>query len=227
MNTRDCDLPRQDSTVVAIDGPAASGKSTVARLLAKQLGFGFVNSGALYRAMTLGMLRAGVVLTDEIAVADALPHVGVTSGMAAGTSWVAVSGVVVGQELESPEVNAAVSLVARVPAVRDEVVSQLRAFATLGSIVMEGRDIGSVVFPSTPWKFYVDATEEVRQQRRAAQGLVDSVGARDRADSSRASAPLKVADGAVVVDSSELTPGGVVAALLSSMNERGFVIQGS
>jgi len=211
------------SVVVAIDGPAASGKSTVARLIALRLGYGFVNSGALYRAMTLAMLRAGVAVADPSEVARAIQAASITSGLSAGSSWVAINGEMVEAELDAAEVNSAVSLVARVSEVRDEVVRQLRHFATLGPIVMEGRDIGSVVFPGTPWKFYVDANEEVRQQRRAAQGLVDSVGARDRADSSRASAPLKVADGAVVVDSSELSAAEVVDVLLASMQERGFV----
>lgn len=210
--------------VIAIDGPAASGKSTVARLVSLRLGYGFVNSGALYRAMTLAMLRRGVHIDDEQAVAAALAAAGVTSGLENGSSWVAIDGTPVDAELETPKVNAAVSLVARVPSVREEVVRQLRAFTALGAIVMEGRDIGSVVFPATPWKFYVDASEEVRQHRRAAQGLVDSVRDRDRVDSSRASAPLVVPEGAEVIDSSELSANAVVDVLLASMIKRGFVL---
>lgn len=208
--------------VIAIDGPAASGKSTVARLLALRLGYGFVNSGALYRAMTLAMVRAGVPVREAGHVEAAIPGARLTSGMEEHSSWVALAGERIGDELESGEVNAAVSFVARVPAVRDEVVRQLRAFAAGGPIVMEGRDIGSVVFPDTKWKFYVDASEEVRQSRRAAQGLVDSVRDRDLVDSSRANAPLVVADGAVVIDSSELSPNGVVDTILARMERQGF-----
>ena len=210
--------------VIAIDGPAASGKSTVARLVALRLGYGFVNSGALYRAMTLAMIRRDVSIANEQAVAAALTSAGVASGLTQGSSWVAVDGEVVDTQLETPEVNAAVSLVARVAVVRDEVVRQLRAFAALGPIVMEGRDIGSVVFPATPWKFYVDASEDVRQQRRAAQGLVDSIRDRDRVDSSRASAPLVIPEGAEVIDSSELSANAVVDVLLESMRKRGFAL---
>lgn len=208
--------------VIAIDGPAASGKSTVARLLARHLGYGFVNSGAFYRAMTLAMVRADIPVHDPDAVASAVPSSGLDSGLDNYASWVSISGERLDEQLERGEVNAAVSFVARVPAVRDEVVRQLRAFAEHGPIVMEGRDIGSVVFPTTPWKFYVDASEEVRQSRRAAQGLVDSIRERDRVDSSRKTAPLKVPDGAFVIDSDALTPDGVVRVILSLMRERGF-----
>lgn len=209
--------------VIAIDGPAASGKSTVARLLALRLGYGFVNSGALYRAMTLAMVRAGVPVHEAGSVAAAIGKARLTSGMEDHSSWVALAGEKVADELETGEVNAAVSFVARVPEVRDEVVRQLRAFAAGGPIVMEGRDIGSVVFPGTKWKFYVDASEEVRQSRRAAQGLVDSVRDRDLVDSSRANAPLVVAEGAVVIDSSELSPNAVVDTILDWMEHHGFI----
>ncbi|MFM7181795.1 MAG: (d)CMP kinase [Verrucomicrobiales bacterium] len=211
-------------TVIAIDGPAASGKSTVARLLALRLGYGFVNSGALYRAMTLAMVRANVAVQQSEAVAAAVPAARLTSGLEDHSSWVAIGGPRLQNELETGEVNAAVSFVAKVPEVRAEVVRQLRAFAELCPIVMEGRDIGSVVFPDTPWKFYVDASEEVRQSRRAAQGLVDSVRDRDRVDSSRANAPLMVADGAVIIDSDELSPNGVVDAIIGLMKAKAFQI---
>ena len=146
--------------------------------------------------MTFAMLRPGVDVGREDAVAAAVPDCRDASGVEDGVSWVEVNGKRLGPGAgERSEVNAAVSMVARVPAVRDEVVRQLRAFAVAGPIVMEGRDIGSVVFPTTPWKYYIDASEEVRQQRRQAQGQVDSVRDRDRADSSRASAPLVVPDG--------------------------------
>ena len=210
--------------VIAIDGPAASGKSTVARLLALRLGYGFVNSGALYRAMTLAMVRRGVTVQEPAAVAAAIGQAGLTSGIEQHSSWVAIAGERVADELETWEVNAAVSYVACVPEVRDEVVRQLRAFADQGPIVMEGRDIGSVVFPATPWKFYIDASEEVRQSRRAAQGVVDSVRDRDRVDSSRANAPHMNADGAVVIDSGELSPNGVVDAILDLMVGNGFTL---
>jgi cytidylate kinase len=174
--------------------------------------------------MTLAMVRAGVAVQQADTVAAAVPAAGLESGMENHASWVSIGGERLEEQLETAEVNAAVSFVARVPEVREEVVRQLRAFADEGPIVMEGRDIGSVVFPSTPWKFYIDASEEVRQSRRAAQGLVDSVRDRDRVDSSRANAPLMVADGAVVIDSDELSPNGVVDAILALMSANGFPV---
>lgn len=200
--------------VIAIDGPAASGKSSVARQLAGRLGWNFVNSGALYRAYAWACLRAGVPPEDEGQVAEAAGSWDVTCGIEDGRSWVALAGTRLESELDAGETNAAVSLVARVPQVRALVVGQLRGFAELGGLVMEGRDIGTVVFPNTPWKFYIDASAEVRQQRRAAQGLDDRVTERDRVDRSRKEAPLSVAEGSLVIDSSEMSVDEVVDRVL-------------
>ena len=123
--------------------------------------------------------------------------------------------------MESAEVNAAVSLVSKVPELRESVVRDLRAFRASGPLVMEGRDITSVVFPDTPWKYYIDACAEVRQRRRSAQGLSDRVSDRDRVDSSRRSAPLRVVDGALVIDSSHLGIDEVVAVILDDLRRRG------
>ena len=214
--------PSATFSIIAIDGPAASGKSTVAKLVARKLGSHFINSGSLYRAMTFAMLAKGIDVSDTAAIAAAVGTADMTSGVANGFSHVAVAGQKLEAELESSAVNAAVSKVARVQEVRDEVVKQLRAFACNHSIVMEGRDIGSVVFPHTPWKFYIDANAEVRQQRRLAQGQVDSVRDRDHADSSRVSAPLVIPEGAEIIDSSYLTPEAVVDCLISSLQARAF-----
>jgi CMP/dCMP kinase len=203
--------------VIAIDGPAASGKSTVARLLADRLGFSFVGSGTLYRALAWGLIQTGIDPADEAAVATAFGTLDFACGLERGRSWVAINGRRLGTELEEPATNAAVSPASRVPALRDLVVDRLRAFRLDCPLVMEGRDIASVVFPDTPWKYYIDASPEVRQRRRAAQGQTDSVSDRDRADRSRASAPLVVVDGAVVIDSSEIAPDGVVEAILADL----------
>jgi len=212
--------------VIAIDGPAASGKSSVARALAARLGWNFVNSGAVYRAFTWAVLQNGTDPADESAVEAVAGELEVTGGLEDGESWVAARGARLGPELDAPETNRAVSLVARVPVIRERAVEQLRGHAMSGPLVMEGRDIGTVVFPDAPWKFYIDASEEVRQSRRAAQGLVDQVAERDRVDSSRKTAPLAVADGAVVIDSSNLDINGVVAAILDHMRAGGFVAAG-
>ena len=214
-------MPAPDHPVIAIDGPAASGKSSVAKALAARLGFAFVGSGTLYRALAWGLLEQGIDVADEAAVRSAFPQVGLSSGLQDGSSWVAVRGCRLVDELESAEVNAAVSLVSKVPELRESVVRALRAFRASGPLVMEGRDITSVVFADTPWKYYIDAGAEVRQRRRSAQGLSDRVSDRDRVDSSRRSAPLRVADGALVIDSSHLGIDEVVAVILDDLRRRG------
>jgi len=126
-----------------------------------------------------------------------------------------------GDALTSDYVNGNVSKVAKIPDVRKALVRQQRACAEAADIVMEGRDIGSVVFPDTPYKFYLDASEEVRARRRAAQGLGDEIAERDRLDSTRKVSPLKVADGATKIDTSDLTLPQVVEALLGQLSEQG------
>ncbi len=196
--------------VIAIDGPAASGKSSVARALARELGEIYINTGAMYRAAAWLSVREG--LTDPEALVAALPRLRffVENGELA---------IRLGEEdpapqLGNPEVNAAVSPVAAIAPLRAYLVARQREFAAQGNLVMEGRDIGTAVFPGTPFKFYIDASPEVRARRRAAQGLSDDLATRDRIDSSRAASPLAIAPGAVVIDSSELTIEGVVAAIL-------------
>lgn len=209
--------------VISIDGPAASGKSSVAKALAAMLGWSFVNSGEFYRATTWAMLDAGVDVDNESAVAGALSGAVLDADFIDGISRVTVGGDVVSSDaMSTPEVNAAVSKVARVPSVRTMVVERLRALAAAQEVTMEGRDIGSVVFPDTPYKFYVDASEEVRQQRRAAQGLTDQISQRDRADSQRKSSPLTIPQGAVVVDSSEMTIDEVVTEICDNLENEDF-----
>ncbi len=208
--------------IVAIDGPAASGKSSVARALAARLGFLFVNSGAMYRAVTWSVLKAGVDSSDPDAVAAHLRRLTIGCGVRDGQATVTIDGDDPGEALVTPEVNDHVSPVARVPEVRETLVARQREYAKLGPLVMEGRDIGTIVFPGTPYKFYIDASREVRDARRRRQGLDDDLAARDRQDSSRAHSPLIVADDATVIDSSHLTIGEVVEAVLADMRANGF-----
>lgn len=205
--------------VIAIDGPAASGKSSVSRGVAARLGFLFVSSGHFYRAFAWGALRDGItteqapgwvtgrrleVRRDESGVSllldgeDATPH------------------------LSDAATAAMVSPLAAVPAVRDAVNSRLRELAARHDLVMEGRDIGSVVFPETPWKFYLDASPEERARRRASEGAVDSVAERDRLDSTRATAPLTIPAGAIVIDTTHLGLDGVISAVLQRLDAGGF-----
>ncbi|MEI8235069.1 MAG: (d)CMP kinase [Verrucomicrobiota bacterium] len=196
--------------VIAIDGPAASGKSTVARLLARRLGFVYVNTGAMYRAVTWLALRHAVNPADDSAVAALLDATPMECGVAQSESTLRLEGIDPTPYLNEPAVTANVSAIAAIPAVRAALVARQRAYAQEHDLVMEGRDIGTVVFPCTPFKAYIDASEEVRAQRRAAQGIRDNLAARDRKDSTRAAAPLKIAEGAHVIDSTHLSIEGVV-----------------
>ena len=139
-----------------------------------------------------------------------------------GESRILIDGVDPSAHLRDPRVNKAVSPVSSVPRVREVLVEKMRAYALDQDVVMEGRDIGSVVFPRTPYKFYVDATPEIRTQRRAAQGQTDHIFARDQADSSRRDSPLTIADDAHVIDSSHLPIAGVVREIVEHLKAQGF-----
>jgi cytidylate kinase len=209
--------------VIAIDGPAASGKSSVATRLARRLGFAHVNSGAMYRAVTWEILRQQIDPSHPESIEAAVHRMSVDSGFTeAGESFIRINSEMPDLELQTLEVNQNVSPVAAIPAVRTLVNTQLRTLAEKRPIVSEGRDIGSVVFPDTPHKFYLDASPEVRRQRRAAQGLHDSIEKRDKLDSSRANAPLKIAAGAHVIDTSHLTLEGVVDKVAEILSKSGI-----
>lgn len=208
--------------VIAIDGPAASGKSSVARALAQRLGFAYVNSGAMYRAATWYILQRGVDPRDASLVAAVAERADIVSALNSNESRIEIDGVNPAAHLHDESVNQAVSLVSSVPRLREILSDHLRAFARARDLVIEGRDIGSVVFPDTPFKFYIDASPEVRLQRRAAQGHRDEITARDLADSSRATAPLVIARDAEVIDSSNLTIDGVVDEIVRRLKTKGL-----
>jgi cytidylate kinase len=207
--------------IIAIDGPAASGKSTVAKRVAAALGIVFVNSGAMYRAFTWWVLQNGIDPHDLPAVLELLARTEFRCGEEDGVGTIAVGGVpMTRDELASTAVNAAVSPIAAIPEVRERLVAEQRCYGSARGVAMEGRDIGSVVFPETPYKFYIDASPEVREARRRAEGIDDSIAKRDRIDSSRKVSPLVVSGDALVVDSSHLTAEEVVAAVLAAIRER-------
>lgn len=193
-------------SVITIDGPAASGKSSIARLVAQRLGRTYVNTGNMYRAMTWAVLQTGVEPQDAEAVRAAAAEIAIESPVVEGKTQVCVSGrPLTDAELNSDPVNRAVSFIARVAEVRDRLVADQRALAAIGPLVMEGRDIGSVVFPDSPHKIYVDASEAVRASRRGAQGLSDQIAERDRIDKQRKNSPLVIPAGATVIDNSHIT----------------------
>ncbi len=218
-------MSAENHIAVAIDGPAASGKSTVAKTLAKKLGLIMVNTGAMYRAVAWATIRDGVNPDDAQAIVRMLDSVTFSCGVEDGLSTILVDGFYPGDELRQDAVNQRVSRIASVPEVRALLVEKQREYLALGSLVMEGRDIGSVVFPDTPFKIYIDASEEVRLARRSAEGLDDAVAKRDAEDSKRKISPLKVANGAVVIDSSNMGIEEVVNTALKILKEKGAPVE--
>ncbi|MGI9086602.1 MAG: (d)CMP kinase [Chthoniobacterales bacterium] len=208
--------------VVAIDGPAASGKSSVALALAKWLGFAYVNSGAMYRAITWHVLDQGIDPFDANAIAQLVEHTRLDCDLENNESRILIDGADPSEHLRDVRVNSSVSPVSNVPRVRELLVEKMHAYAREQDVVMEGRDIGSVVFPETPYKFYIDATPEIRRRRRAAQGQADQIAARDHADSSRRDSPLTIASDAEVIDSSHLPIDEVVQTIVQRLRAQGL-----
>lgn len=205
------------NVIVAIDGPAGAGKSTVGRAVAVRLGLDYLDTGAMYRGVTFGVLLRGLDPSDSDAVAD----VATVVDLVVADGGITVDGVDAAKEIRGREVTAAVSAVAANSAVRSELVRRQREWvATHGGGVIEGRDIGSVVFPDAALKLYITASPRVRAERRVAEigGDVNDVESsiidRDRKDSSRADSPLVEANGAVIVDTSGLSIDAVVDQVL-------------
>ncbi len=211
--------------VIAIDGPAASGKSSVACMLARRLGLIYVNTGAMYRAVTWHALDCGVPASEPDRVAELLRGAGLRCGVQDGESTFLIGGIDPTPHLVSEQVNSSVSQIATIPEVRRQLVALQREYANDHDLVMEGRDIGSAVFPDTPYKFYIDASPEVRAMRRQRQGLHDAILARDRQDSSRRASPLVIAEDAHVIDSSHLTVDGVVGEIIGRLKLKGLQIE--
>ena len=209
-------------SVVAIDGPAASGKSTVARSLARRLGFSYVNSGALYRAVAWLACEQNIPLNDPSAVYTRIRGSNFELKLHNKELFVRIDGIDPAPHLRDEEVTRSVSPVSAIPEVRQFLMAHLREFLALDNLVMEGRDIGSMVFPETPYKFYIDASLEVRAHRRAAQGHTDDLYFRDRVDSSRRTSPLIIAEDAHVIDSSSLTIDGVVGEIIGRLKIQGL-----
>ena len=209
--------------VVAIDGPAASGKSSVARKLARSLGFSYVNSGAMYRAVTWELLREQIDPARPDRVEAALGRMKLDSGFSEnGDSYIRINAEIPDLELRQIEVNQAVSAYSAIPAVRNLIGQRLRSMCQGLDVVMEGRDIGTAVFPDSPHKFYLDASPEIRCRRRAAQGQDDSIEHRDKLDSTRRVAPLSVASDAHVIDTSHLDIEGVVGHIAGILKGSGI-----
>ncbi|MDB6056483.1 MAG: cmk [Verrucomicrobiales bacterium] len=206
--------------VIAIDGTSASGKSTNARMVARELGYIHVDTGAMYRTLAWYCLHKKVDL-DDVKAVSALCRRWKTSLECTGNQiHLLVDGYFPDKEIRTSEVTEAVSHIAAFQKVRDWMKAKQRECAKFGNLVMEGRDIGTNVFPESEFKFYLDACITERSKRRAADGVQENLAARDQRDSQRASAPLMVALGAMIVNTSLLTPQESSAKIIAEIRKR-------
>jgi cytidylate kinase len=213
---------------IAIDGPSGAGKGTVARAVADQLGYRHIDTGAMYRALAWKAQRDGVDLADEAAVAA----LGERAAFNLENGQIEIDGHDVRSAIRTPEIDKAATVVARHPAVRHVLVARQRAFGNGGGVVMEGRDIGTVVFPDADVKLYLDASPEERARRRAADPahaasknaqlseVATALAERDKSDSTRAVSPLAVAADAVVIDTTGVPIEEVIARVLGLVRSR-------
>lgn len=214
--------------VIAIDGPSGAGKSTIAKAVGRVLGFLHVDSGALYRIVAWQLLQAGGDPEDEESVSAFAEKLKIETRVEDGAVNFFVNGDTPGEAIRSATVNSAVSPVSKVASVRTQITDWLRQMRELGDLVVEGRDIGSVVFSDSPARFYLDADPAERARRRHLeeqakgmdsdrQAVLESLANRDRIDSSRSLAPLKIADGAIKIDSTHLGIDQVVELVLANL----------
>jgi cytidylate kinase len=210
----------KQSIVIAIDGTSASGKSTNARLVAQALGFVHVDTGAMYRTLAWYCLKHNVDVHDAKAVAGACRRWGAALKCDNFRAYLTVDGYHPVQEIRNAEVSAAVPEVAANPKVREWMKQKQRECIHFGSLVMEGRDIGTNIFPETDFKYYLDAHLEERERRRAAEGVQENLAARDKQDSQRATAPLMIALGAKVINNSHMTSAETSGLILEDVRTR-------
>jgi len=215
--------------IIAIDGPAGAGKSTIAREIARRLGYLFINTGAMYRAIAWKALAAGIALEEADEVGALARHAVIELSGPVDALEVEIDGQVVTRAIVTPEISRAASIVSAIPAVRRALVAQQQALGAEGGVVMEGRDIGTHVFPNADIKVFLDATAEARARRRwleeqrrgptslpLAQIQVE-IEERDARDRSRADSPLVQAADALYLDSSEMTIEDVIEAILACL----------
>lgn len=203
--------PGQPFRIIAVDGGAASGKSSTSRAISRRFHLLHVDTGSFYRALTHRLLQTGVGPENENRVRQALAALSLDTRVDGQTALLVIDGSVPGDEIRSPEINAAVSAFAALPAVRSFLLDYQRGQEAVArrcgfrGLIMEGRDIGSVIFPQADFRFFLQADPEARTRRRAEQGQTDSIRQRDQMDSQRKTAPLLCPPGAILIDSTDLS----------------------
>lgn len=213
--------------LIAIDGPSGAGKGTIARTLSRTLGYRHIDTGAMYRAVGWKAAYEGLTLDDEAAVAALARR----AALIVEGGVVSVDGHDVTQAIRTPEIDKVASTVARLPAVREALVSRQRDMAQGGGVVMEGRDIGTVVFPDADVKIYLDASAEERARRRANDAahtgsragqaaVAEAIAARDRSDTTRTASPLTLAPDAILIDTTGMPIDAVVARVMAIVEEK-------
>jgi len=213
-------MPQQQPIVIAIDGTSASGKSTNSKLVAKALNYAHVDTGAMYRTLAWHCLRKHIDVEDAKAVAVACRQWKTELICRDHHVHLAVEGYYPEKEIRTAEVSAAVPHVAAIPSVRNWMKRTQRRCIEFGNLVMEGRDIGTNVFPETDFKYYLDAHLDERTRRRNADGIQENLAARDQKDSQRSAAPLMIALGAKVIDNSQMTSAQTSALIIADIAKR-------
>ena len=206
--------------VIALDGTSASGKSTNAKRVAKALGYSYVDTGAMYRSLAWYCLKNKVDIENEKAIASTCRRWNTELINVEGQIRLNIDGYFPAEEIRTAETSALVPVVAAVPAVRKWMKAKQRECIEFGSLVMEGRDIGSNVFPDTDFKFYLDASLDERSKRRVADGVDENLAARDKKDSERATAPLMIPLGAKVINNSNMTAEETSALIIKEVRKK-------
>ena len=219
-----------NSFIIAIDGPSGAGKSTLGRRLARELGLLYIDTGAMYRAVALAVVRAGASVTEPEAVADVARRSSVELEGDPDSPLVRLDGEDVSREIRGEQVGQTASIISAIPEVRRELVSRQRAMGEAArGAVLDGRDIGTVVFPDAQVKFFLTAAPEERARRRFDEAhqpdqtfeeTLADINERDRRDATRDDSPLKIAEGAVVIDTTEFSADEVFRRMLEVVAER-------